>query len=87
MKKCPSVYVPNLLTSIEHNVTSEPCKHFERILLKLIFLCRKKFDLQKESSNVIDNGYPSNGLFKSQKIRVMKRLVMMMMGQLPETLV
>jgi len=52
-----------------------------------LFLCRKKFDLQKESSNVIDNGYPSNGLFKSQKIRVMKRLVMMMMGQLPETLV
>ena len=52
----------------------------------IFFLCRKKFDLQKESSNVIDNGYPSNGLFKSQKIRVMKRLVMMMMmDQVPET--
>ena len=48
-----------------------------------LFLCRKKFDLQKESSNVIDNGYPSNGLFKSQKIRVMKRLVMI--GQVSKT--
>ena len=56
---------------------------FRKNTIKTDFFVPEKFDLQKESSNVIDNGYPSNGLFKSQKIRVMKRLVMM--DQVPET--